>query len=156
MGMLFSTLGYIVLASAQSMDMDMPMGTSTTMSSSSSSSSSSMSGMTSMASTMTMDHSTMTMDHSTMTGMSGMDMSGMDDMDMYGMDDMDMSGMSMTFHVSYTDPLFFSGWVPNSAGAYAGTILFIIALGIVWRMTAGWKTQYERKLRENHLINAWI
>ncbi|KAE8450317.1 hypothetical protein EG329_006745 [Mollisiaceae sp. DMI_Dod_QoI] len=60
-----------------------------------------------------------------------MDMSTSTDMTNTTM--MSMSMMSMTFFTSTTTPLYSSGWVPSSVGAYAGTCIFIIILATIFR-----------------------
>jgi hypothetical protein len=44
-----------------------------------------------------------------------------------------MDGMAMTFFTSTATPLFSMAWTPNSAGQYAGTCVFLIALAAIFR-----------------------
>ncbi|OCK84745.1 putative Ctr copper transporter [Lepidopterella palustris CBS 459.81] len=64
------------------------------------------------------------------------------------MDMMDASQMSMTFFASTTTPLFSSQWTPKSAGAYAGTCIFLIILAFLLRGTLTLKHFLEHKWLE--------
>jgi len=45
---------------------------------------------------------------------------------------MSMSSMSMTFFTSTMTPIYSSKWAPASAGAYAGTCIFLIILATIF------------------------
>ena len=64
-----------------------------------------------------------------------MDMSSMETgMSMSSMpSDMSMTGMNMVFYSSTTTPLYSDMWSPTGSGSYAGTCIFLIILGIVFR-----------------------
>ncbi|KAF2672746.1 hypothetical protein BT63DRAFT_409836 [Microthyrium microscopicum] len=47
---------------------------------------------------------------------------------------MSMDSMAMTFISSTMTPLFSMAWTPDSAGKYAGTCIFLIALATVFRL----------------------
>ncbi|KAM3416536.1 Copper transport protein [Cercospora zeina] len=65
----------------------------------------------------------------TSTGMaSSSDMSSMHSSMM-----MDMSQMMMTFFTSTTTALYSNTWTPTSQGQYAGTCIFLICLGVLFR-----------------------
>ncbi|KAF2689320.1 Ctr copper transporter-like protein [Lentithecium fluviatile CBS 122367] len=65
----------------------------------------------------------------------GHDMTSMESMDMGSTESssMTMSGMAMSFFTSTTTPLYSESWTPSSAGAYAGTCIFLILLAITLR-----------------------
>lgn len=52
--------------------------------------------------------------------------------------------MVMTFHTSPSTPLFTTTWAPSSSGAYAGTIVFLIVLGVIHRALVAHKAIQER------------
>lgn len=56
------------------------------------------------------------------------------------------SGGAMTFFNSLSTPLLWSSWQPSNAGAYAGTCLFLIALGTTWRVMVALKPILEQTL----------
>lgn len=45
----------------------------------------------------------------------------------------DMDTMAMTFFTSSTTPLYSMDWTPTTAGQYAGTCIFLIALATIFR-----------------------
>ena len=55
--------------------------------------------------------------------------------------------MIMTFFSATNTPLYSTGWTPTSAGAYAGTCIFLIILAILYR------GGYALK---DHLENKWL
>jgi copper transporter 1 len=65
-------------------------------------------------------------DMSSMDGMTGME--GTTGTESHG-----MPGMAMTFFTSTNTPLYSNSWTPSSAGAYAGTCIFLILLAITLR-----------------------
>lgn len=73
-----------------------------------------------------------------------MDMSSMDTSSSTNTTSMSMSMMSMTFFTSTMTPLYGSMWTPTSVGGYAGTCIFLIILGTVFRSliaVKAWKEQ---------------
>jgi hypothetical protein len=64
-------------------------------------------------------------------------------MTMTASDMMSMSSMSMTFFTSTTTPIFSSMWMPATQGQYAGTCIFIIMLGLVFRGLLALKARKE-------------
>lgn len=46
---------------------------------------------------------------------------------------MGMNEMAMTFFTSTATPLYSMSWAPSSAGKYAGTCIFLIAFGTIFR-----------------------
>lgn len=83
--------------------------------------------------------------------MAGMDMSGMD----MGGDSMSM-GMSMFFFTSTSTPLYSEAWTPASAGAYAGTCIFLIILAVVLRALFTAKSYLETRALESALKRRYI
>ncbi|KAI0137998.1 Ctr copper transporter [Hypoxylon sp. NC0597] len=70
------------------------------------------------------------------------------DMDMGDMGGMDMSHasvMHMVFQNSVTTSLYSDSWTPKTAGAYAGTIIFLIILGVVFRLLLAGKALAEER-----------
>jgi solute carrier family 31 (copper transporter), member 1 len=65
-------------------------------------------------------------------------------MDMSGMT-MDASAMHMVFFSSTNTPLFSKQWTPNSAGAYAGTCIFLIILAFLYRGLFTLKSYLEHR-----------
>ncbi|KAI0169761.1 Ctr copper transporter family-domain-containing protein [Hypoxylon sp. FL1284] len=82
------------------------------------------------------------------------------DMGMDGMDGMDMSGatgeMHMVFMNSITTPLYSDSWTPSGAGAYAGTIIFLIVLGIVFRLMLAGKAVAEERWLDAELKRRYV
>ncbi|KAI9163275.1 putative copper transporter crmD [Paramyrothecium foliicola] len=67
-----------------------------------------------------------------------------------GMDGMaGMSGMSMLFQTNLATPLYVSKWTPNSAGAYAGTCIFLVVLAILTRVLLAVKARMEARWQEH-------
>lgn len=52
---------------------------------------------------------------------------------------------AMTFHASINDPLFSTSWTPSTTGQYAGTIIFILALGFTYRFIAAYQSVLEHR-----------
>lgn len=67
----------------------------------------------------------------------------------HAMDDMSSSSAhsmgAMTFHATTTDPLFSTSWTPSTAGQYAGTIIFLLALGFTYRFLAAYQSVLEHR-----------
>lgn len=66
-----------------------------------------------------------------------------------GHDDMDSSSSSMhmimTFTNSHNTPLYANGWTPQTAGAYAGTCIFLVLLAMILRSLFAVKTICEHR-----------
>lgn len=97
-----------------------------------------------------MDHGSHDMDvTSTSTGAMASSTSSMD-MDMgghgHGGMKMDMSDMAMTFFTSSDTPLYSGDWTPSNAGHYAGTCIFLIALGLTLRVLLALRPILEQRL----------
>ncbi|OCL11480.1 hypothetical protein AOQ84DRAFT_287144 [Glonium stellatum] len=69
---------------------------------------------------------------------------------------MDASDMSMTFFTSTVTPLFSSQWTPKSAGAYAGTCIFLIVLATLYRGTFTLKNYLEHKWLEKAMKRRYV
>lgn len=98
--------------------------------------------MSSMSSSSTM--SSMASATSEATSMAGMDMSSSSG----------MSGMMTAFFTSTTTPLYATSWQPTTIAGYAGTCVFLIMLGVVfrfliavkaWKETAWLDAEYQRR-----------
>jgi copper transporter 1 len=85
---------------------------------------------------------------------------GQDDMTMdssMDMGDMSMSsGMAMGFITATNTPLYSASWTPSSAGAYAGTCIFLIILSILFRVIFTLKTYLEVKAIESALKRRYV
>lgn len=53
--------------------------------------------------------------------------------------------MASAFVIAQNTPLFSSGWAPNSAGAYAGTCIFLVLLASILRGLAALKAVLEQR-----------
>lgn len=51
--------------------------------------------------------------------------------------------MAMVFQTNNATPLYSSSWTPNSAGAYAGTCIFLVVLAIIARVLLALKNRQE-------------
>ncbi|KAI1103676.1 Ctr copper transporter family-domain-containing protein [Jackrogersella minutella] len=89
------------------------------------------------------------------------------DMDM----DMDMGGMNMSdtntsstheavmnsvFQNSTTTSLYSDAWTPKTAAAYAGTIIFLIILGITFRLLLAGKTLAEERWLDAEMKRRYV
>lgn len=81
--------------------------------------------------------------------MSGMDMGGTGET-------MSMSSMTMAFFTATNTPLYSASWTPSSAGAYAGTCIFLIILAIVLRALFTAKTFLEMRALESALKRRYV
>lgn len=54
-----------------------------------------------------------------------------------------MPSMNMLFTTGFTQPLYSPAWNPKTRGQYAGTIIFLIVLSILWRGLLAWKAYLE-------------
>ncbi|CAM1502097.1 Fc.00g040810.m01.CDS01 [Cosmosporella sp. VM-42] len=55
------------------------------------------------------------------------------------------SMMTMIFQTDRQTPLYSSAWTPSSAGAYAGTCIFLVILTIIGRLLLALKTRQEAR-----------
>jgi hypothetical protein len=80
------------------------------------------------------------------------DSQGQSDMD--GMGGMGGMAMTMVFQTNMATPLYTRAWTPNSAGTYAGTCIFLVALAIMARVLLAMKARMEARWldRETHRI----
>lgn len=83
-------------------------------------------------------------------------MEGMEGME--GMDDAhSSSSMHMgLFQTDMATPLYSEQWTPTTAGAYAGTILFLIALGVVLRLLIAGKALAEARWLDQELKRRYV
>lgn len=58
---------------------------------------------------------------------------------------MSMSNTSIIFAVSTTTPLYLSSWAPSTTAQYAGTCIFLIALGTIFRGLLAFKGVLETR-----------
>ncbi|KAI0597209.1 Ctr copper transporter family-domain-containing protein [Biscogniauxia sp. FL1348] len=81
------------------------------------------------------------------------------DESMEGMD-MGSSSMSMNmmavFQNSIATPLYSEAWTPTTAGAYAGTIIFLIVLGVVMRVLLAGKAFAEARWLEAEMNRRYV
>ncbi|KAI1079573.1 Ctr copper transporter family-domain-containing protein [Whalleya microplaca] len=86
-----------------------------------------------------------------------MDMTGMD-----GMDGMDMSGSSSAMHMMATfqnemaTSLYSESWTPSSAGQYAGVIIFLIVLGVIFRLLLAGKAFAEARWLDAEMKRRYV
>jgi hypothetical protein len=66
------------------------------------------------------------------------------------------SSVGMTFFSSRTTPLYSMTWQPTSAGGYAGTIIFLIILGIISRGISALRTGLESRWHHAALRRRYI
>lgn len=64
--------------------------------------------------------------------------------------------MNMVFFNSQSTPLIGSSWVPQTAGQYAGTCLFLIALAIIFRVLWACKHVQEKRWWEKAVQRRYI
>ncbi|KAF2259064.1 putative Ctr copper transporter [Lojkania enalia] len=80
------------------------------------------------------------------------------------MEGMDMSstsmssshGMSMAFFTATNTPLYSESWTPSSAGAYAGTCIFLIVLAILLRAGFTLKAWLDRRALRSALKRRYV
>jgi copper transporter 1 len=88
----------------------------------------------------------------------GHDMASMEGMDMDGTrsDSSTSMGMSTFFFTSTTTPLYSEAWAPASAGAYAGTCIFLIILAILLRALITAKTFLEYRALQSAMKRRFV
>ncbi|KAI5867787.1 Ctr copper transporter [Durotheca rogersii] len=79
------------------------------------------------------------------------------------MDGMDMSGtgsssmhMMGVFQNSIATALFSEAWTPNSAGTYAGTIIFLIVLSVIFRLLLAGKGFAEQRWLDAEMKRRYV
>src|SRR5512142_1717083 len=86
--------------------------------------------------------------------MAGMDMS-MDGSSSSGGSSAMMTMMAV-FQTDRATPLYSMSWTPNSVGAYAGTILFLVALAMVFRGLLALKAVQESRWLDAELNRRYV
>lgn len=80
----------------------------------------------------------------------------MDSMDGMDMDSSSTMTMTMSFFTATNTPLYSTSWTPKSAGAYAGTCIFLIILAITLRAIFTLKSFLEAKSLEAALKRRYV
>ncbi|KAK7743641.1 hypothetical protein SLS62_010544 [Diatrype stigma] len=88
----------------------------------------------------------------------------MDDMDMDMSGDSNSSSSSSSsssmhmglFQTDMSTPLYSAAWTPTTSGAYAGTILFLILLGVVLRVLIAAKALAEARWLDRELQRRYV
>lgn len=83
---------------------------------------------------------------------SGTDMPGMD----MGSDGSSSTMMPAVFTTSQTTSLYSLAWTPASAGAYAGTILFLVLLAVLFRCLLAAKAFQETRWLDAELNRRYV
>lgn len=87
----------------------------------------------------------------------GHDMSSMESMEgMSGMEGSSHSGMAMAFFTATNTPLYSESWTPSSAGAYAGTCIFLIILAILLRALFTAKSYLDARALESAMKRRYV
>jgi copper transporter 1 len=79
-----------------------------------------------------------------------------DSMDGMDMDSSSPMTMTMSFFTATNTPLYSTSWTPTSAGAYAGTCIFLIILAITLRAIFTLKSFLEAKSLEVALKRRYV
>jgi solute carrier family 31 (copper transporter), member 1 len=91
-----------------------------------------------------------------MVAHSGHDMPSMETDSTTSASSSSMSMMTMAFFTSTDTPLYSSSWTPTSAGAYAGTCIFLIILAIILRAIFTLKAFLEARAIESALKRRYV
>lgn len=95
--------------------------------------------------------------HDAMESMAGMDMGGMDMSGSGGGGGGSHSmGMSMSFFTATNTSLYSTSWTPASAGAYAGTCIFLILLAVLLRGLFTVKAYLDARAMEAALKRRYV
>lgn len=79
------------------------------------------------------------------------------DMDMSGGDSHTASTMHMgLFQTDMETPLYSETWTPTTSGAYAGTIIFLIVLGVILRLLIAAKALAEARWLDQELKRRYV
>lgn len=89
-----------------------------------------------------------------MDGMGGMDGMGSDNGG--GMEMSHSTVMHMVFQNSMATSLYSDAWTPSTEGAYAGTIIFLIILGIVFRLLLAGKALAEERWLDAEMKRRYV
>lgn len=65
-------------------------------------------------------------------------------------------GMQMSFFTATNTPLYSEGWTPSSAGAYAGTCIFLILLAILLRVVLTARAWLDAKAQAAALKRRYV
>ena len=64
--------------------------------------------------------------------------------------------MMMTFQTATATPLFSTMWTPDSAGAYAGTCIFLVILAVAARLLVAFKATQEGRWHSAALKRRYV
>lgn len=92
----------------------------------------------------------MDMDHSSMSSDSGSSSSTMSSMSSM------THSMSMVFTTDHSTALYASAWTPRTTGAYAGTCIFLIVLGIISRLLLAFRQVLEAKWHDKAVNRRYV
>ncbi|KAF7536175.1 hypothetical protein G7Z17_g13088 [Cylindrodendrum hubeiense] len=87
------------------------------------------------------------------------DMSDMDDSSSSGSNsssDSMSSIMNMVFQTQRSTPLYSNSWTPSSAGAYAGTCIFLVVLTIIGRLLLALKAVQEARWLDREAARRYV
>ncbi|KAI2781424.1 Ctr copper transporter [Daldinia loculata] len=77
-------------------------------------------------------------------------------MNMSGMDMSHSSMMNMVFQNSITTSLYSNSWTPRTSGAYTGTIIFLLILGIAFRLLLAGKALAEERWLDAEMKRRYV
>ncbi|EME87625.1 uncharacterized protein MYCFIDRAFT_127225 [Pseudocercospora fijiensis CIRAD86] len=63
---------------------------------------------------------------------------------------------SMVFTTDHSTPLYSSAWTPSTTGAYAGTCIFLIVLGIISRVLQAYRHVLETKWHDKAVKRRYV
>ncbi|KXT12983.1 hypothetical protein AC579_3172 [Pseudocercospora musae] len=64
--------------------------------------------------------------------------------------------MSMVFTTDHSTPLYSSAWTPSTTGGYAGTCIFLIALGIISRLLQAYRHVLEMRWHDKAVKRRYV
>ncbi|RSL73285.1 hypothetical protein CEP54_000499 [Fusarium duplospermum] len=64
--------------------------------------------------------------------------------------------MAMVFQTERQTPLYSDGWTPESAGAYAGTCIFLVVLAIIARCLVAFKAVQEARWLDHEAARRYV
>ncbi|EME49509.1 hypothetical protein DOTSEDRAFT_68319 [Dothistroma septosporum NZE10] len=64
--------------------------------------------------------------------------------------------MSMVFTTDHSTPLYSSAWTPSGTGAYAGTCIFLVVLGVISRLLLAYRHALEEKWHDKAVQRRYI
>ena len=62
----------------------------------------------------------------------------------------------MVFTTDHSTPLYSSAWTPSGTGAYAGTCIFLIVLGVISRLLLAYRHILEQKWHDKAVQRRYI